>query len=113
MTDKHNSFRLRAGPLKAESYFAGSQDMEVVLQGRRLSKYVLTSKPEQDDEDGEQGVQMDQEATRCDLALAHILTLVDSSCKALDRQGGVPTRAWGVLCSTFRTLSEVAIVMRG
>lgn len=109
MTDKDDSFKFIVSPVKAENSSTWSYNMEVILRGRGLWKYVLTPKPEQDDEDGEQVAQMEQEAMRVDLSLAYILTSVDNSCKPLFRQVWGPNRARSVLCDTLHTVSEAAI----
>lgn len=114
--EEKDSFKFRVAPLTAETYYAWSHDMEAVLRGKGLWKFVTpqatqsdtsTEGPENDQDVDEDRSQ--KEAQRRDLAFAYILTAVDGSCKSLIRQERCPRVAWAVLRDTFQAVSEAAV----
>lgn len=98
--DEKENFKFRLSPLDSSNYFAWSNDLEVILRGRGLWKYV-------EDQDGiDEGEYSEQKK---DLALAYILTSVSNSCKPAVRKVRCPTEAWNKLRTMFQAVSEASI----
>lgn len=71
-----DSLKLKVEPLRITNYYAWSNDMEVVLRGKGIWKYV--------DPDGHTmaNTERDVEQQKADLTLAYILMSIDLSCKS-------------------------------
>lgn len=74
-------------PLSADNYFAWSNDMEIVLRGKGLPEYVKgkvcqqnIALPEDSAKDSVNKMCTEVDEQNRDLALAYILTSIDSYC---------------------------------
>lgn len=119
--DDRDHFKFRVTPLTAENYFAWSNDIEVVLRGKGLWKYV---KPDVDcraapvravgqesetTSDAERETQNEVDEQKQDMALAYLLTSIDSTCKAMVRKMRCPREVWNTLREMFQSVSEAAL----
>lgn len=99
MDDKEN-FKFRVNLLDSNNYFSWSNDMEIILRGRGLWKFVENKENIDEGENSEQ---------KRDLALAYILTSVSNLCKPAIRKARCPTEAWNKLRTMFQAVSEASI----
>lgn len=113
-------------PLKADNFFAWSNDVEVMLKGEDLWTYIKTPLDNAlmsrtdcggltDDQVREENMARSlhgtvdehrKKAQEKDLVLAYILTSIDKSCKEMVRKVTCPAEAWAILKATFSAVSE-------
>lgn len=120
--DEKDLPRARVVPLSAENCYSRSNDMEVILRGKGLWKYV-SKFPELEESglikkrSGSRSVTETQESAcneksevqKRDLALAYIPTSVGRTCKAIERKARCPREACNLLRTIFHAVSEAAI----
>lgn len=108
--EEKDPFKFRVNPLTANNYFAWSNDMEIVLRGKGLWKYVDDVDLENGQNEDEEEVQLSEtEETKRDLALAYLVTSIDTSCKSMVRTMRCPRTVWRSLRNMFQSASQAAI----
>lgn len=115
--DEKEFSRFRISPLKTDNYYSWSNDLEVVLRGKGLWKFVETpytecsATPETIDENssGNESNAVETMIQKRDLALAYIVTSIDPTCKAVVRKVRCPAKAWKLLRTMFQAVSEASI----
>lgn len=120
-TEEVDPLRFRVAQLTAETYYGWSHDMEVMLRGKGLRKFVEnTTGSQQFKSSTEQAFQpkgnqtgdvelSEADAQKRDLALAYIVTSVDQSCKAIVRQLRCPKVALKTQRATFQFVCEASV----
>lgn len=112
--EEKDLFKFRVTPLSADNYFSWSNDMQVILLGKGLWEYVVST----DDASATMTTNTDgntpavetlseQEAQKCDLALAYLLLFIDTTCKVSVRMLRCPMMVWSAL-KMFKVVCEEA-----
>ena len=101
--DEKELVKFRISPLTATNYYSWANDLEIVLRGKGLWKYVGSRSNQARTDAGADGTQADTiskeaqqggreesppseaERQKQDLALAYIVTAIDSTCKSMVR----------------------------
>lgn len=113
--DTKDLFCFFMAPLKADNYYARSPDIDAVLWGDGLWKHVSKSKATQPEASESAAAsspcsgELEWEVRKRYLALAMILTAVDSSRKTLVRRRRCIWKAWQTLKDVFKAISESLI----
>lgn len=96
-------FRLRVEPHKMTNYYTWSNEIEVVLQGKGIWKYVDPKGKESTSAEDKAGTQ------KSDLTLAHILKSIERSCKFSVIRLCDQCKVWKRLKETHEAVATAAI----
>lgn len=97
--EKGDPFRMRIQSLNAHNYFVWSNEMEILLRGKGLWRYVSD----------ENAPMETMSSNKKDLALAYLMMSIDASCKGTVMTLRDPFEVWQKLKKSYQAVSEAAI----